>query len=163
MLFAKSDGRARRGMVLGAVGAGILSLFLLFIELRPHGLPTHGVSVAGSLRTINTGAIAYYSRYDHGFPLRLSYLGGCVSAETNDQAACFIDPRLASGKMLGYGFYYVAGPVDGHGRVLSYTVHADPEDSRSKLPHYMTDQSGVIRMEAKRQADSNSPIIEEGP
>jgi hypothetical protein len=152
-------------MVLGAVGAGIWSLCILLFLTIPNmlrsRLPDEGVSPVGSLRTINTAAITYACTYGHGYPLKLSNLGYDPS-KRNDQAAGLIDERLASGAVGGYRFYYIAGPVDSQGKVLTYTVHADPLESRAGEPHYLTDQSGVIRKEAKRQADAGSPIIEGG-
>jgi len=152
------DDRAKPGMVLGAVGAGIWSLVVIF-WLLPRPSLGGGVSAVGCLQTINTGAISYSSKYGHGFPLKLSYLGGCISPEEGDQAACIIEPRLASGSFLGYRFYYVAGPVDSQGMVQSYTVHADPIRS-AKDPYYFTDQTGVIRKQLWREANATSPPVE---
>jgi hypothetical protein len=158
------DDRASPGMVLGAVGAGFWSLCILLFLTVPYMLRFHlpgGVSAVGSLHTINTAAITYACTYGHGYPLKLSNLGYDPS-KRNDQAAGLIDEILAAGAKGGYRFYYVAGPVDSQGKVLTYTVHADPLESRAGEPHYFTDQSGVIRKEAKRQADAGSPIIEGG-
>jgi hypothetical protein len=162
------DGRASPGMFLGALGGGIWSLGIIFsLVVLPKYRITEGVSAVGTLHTINTAAITYACLYDHGFPVKLSNLGppkskGAVPSEANDQAAGLIDDVLASGTKAGYRFYYVAGPVDSHGKILTYTVHADPLESRAGEPHYLTDQTGAIRQQAKRQADANSQIIEGG-
>jgi len=153
-----SDDRAKPGMVLGSVGAGIWSLFVI-LSILPKPSLGGGVSVVGCLHTINTGAISYSSKYGHGFPLKLSYLGGCISPESGDQAACLIEPRLASGSFLGYRFYYVAGPVDSQGMVQTYTVHADPIRS-AKDPYYFTDQTREQRKQLWREANATSPPFE---
>lgn len=159
------DDRATPGMVLGAVGAGIWSLAIILSLIVPNmlrsRLPT-GTSPVGALRTINTAAITYSCSYGHGFPLKLSNLGRDPSkkGETSDQAAGLIDDILASGTEMRYRFYYVAGPVDSEGKILTYTVHADPIDSHAGDMHYFTDQSGVIRQQSKRQANVSSPPLD---
>lgn len=150
------DDRAKPGMVLGALGAGFWSL-LVILRLLPHPLLDGGVGPVDCLLTINTGAIEYSTQYGHGFPLKLSYLGGCNSPAKSPQAACIIEPRLAAGSFVGYRFYYVAGPVDGQGMVQSYTVHADPIQSSAKQPYYFTDQTGVVRKQLWREANASSP------
>jgi hypothetical protein len=153
--------RAVLGMVLAAVGAGlglvIIPIQIATIHVR-YGF-RQGSSPAGPLRAINTAAIMYASEYGHGFPLRLSYLGYDPSIR-NDQAAGFIDQILASGKKGGYRFYYVAGPVDSHGMVLTYTVHADPVEPGAGHVHWFTDQTGVVRRQSNREANVSSPPVD---
>ncbi len=158
------DDKAGPGMVLGSIGAGLWSLLIVSSLILPKSHFGGGATAVGPLRTINTAAMHYYCLYG-GFPLKLSNLGVDPSKkydEANDQAAGLIDQVLASGTQSGYRFYYVAGPVDSHGKVQTYTVHADPLKPGDGVPHYYTDQSGVIRQELKRQADANSPPIAGG-
>lgn len=149
------DDRAKPGMVSGALGAGFWSL-LVILRLLPHPLLDSGGGPVDCLLTINTEAIEYSTQYGNGFPLKLSYLGGCNSPAKSPQAACIIEPRLASGSFVGYRFMYVAGPVDSQGQVQSYTVHADPLQPSAEHPYYFTDQTGVIRQQSKREANASS-------
>jgi len=153
------DNRAKPGMVLGAIGAGFWSLLVVISLILPKHRFDHGVSAVGSLRTINTAAITYASQYGHGYPLKLSYLG-CDPSIRNDQAAGFIDERLASGTVAGYRFYYVAGPVDSKGKILTYTIHADPIDPSGGHLYYFTDQTGVVRRQSKWEANVSSPPVD---
>ncbi|HLY60420.1 MAG TPA: hypothetical protein VKV95_06600 [Terriglobia bacterium] len=150
--------RTRRGMILGAIGAGIWICLIAIITLQKSHIG-ESVSPVGTLHTINTAAITYSSQYRHGFPLRLSYLGYDPSKE-DDQAAGLIDEMLASGTKAGYRFYYVAGPVDSQGMVLTYAVHADPVDPSGGHPYYFTDQTGVVRHESKWEANVSSPPLD---
>jgi len=63
-------------------------------------------SAVGSLRTINTAAVAYSATYDVGFPANLANLGPgspavCATAD-------LIDSVLAAGTKSGYKFTYTA-------------------------------------------------------
>jgi hypothetical protein len=150
------------GMVLGVVGVvlGYLVIDSQIATMRfRYSFHPYPYAI-GSLRTINTAAVVYFCRYGHGFPLKLSYLAPPKSEATSDLAAGFIDDILAAGTKSGYRFYYVAGPVDSQGRILTYTVHADPLEKWPEASHYFMDQSGVIRQQSKRQASINSPLIE---
>lgn len=158
------DDKAGAGMVLGSIGAGLWSLLIAISIIMPKSHFGGGPSAIGPLRTINTAAMHYYCLYG-GFPLKLSNLGVDPSKkydEANDQAAGLIDAVLASGSQSGYRFDYVAGAVDSHGKVQTYIVHADPLKPSDGVPHYYTDQSGVIRQESERQAGANSPPIAGG-
>jgi len=155
--------RTTPGMVLGAVGAGLWSLSILTQIATIHTRYSFHPSpyAIGSLKTISTATVTYFCWFGHGFPLKLSNLGCDPSKrETSDQAAGLIDEILASGTKSGYRFSYVAGPVDSQGRVLTYTVHADPLEKWAGAPHYFTDQSGVIRQQSKRQANVSSPPLQ---
>ena len=149
------DARAKLGMLLAAVGIGS---FFISINLMRARIGGDGPSPVGSLRTINTAALTYSSAYGHGFPRRLSNLGLPRSEKYNpsdasDQAANLIDEILASGRKGLYGYYYIAGPVDSQGRILSYMVYADPVDPNAGNRHYFTDQTRVIRWQLGRQAN----------
>jgi len=62
-------------------------------------------SAVGSLRTINTAQISYYSSYPTvGFAPTLAALGGTNCTAPDQAAACLIDSSLASGSKSGYSF-----------------------------------------------------------
>ena|ERR1035437_3242511 len=95
-------------------------------------------SAVGSLRTINTAAVAYSTTYGN-YPPTL------VSLETNgtasSTAADLIDTVLASGTKSGFTFAYTVG-----GSNQSYTLTAAPVTANvTGQRGFFTDQSGVIR------------------
>lgn len=62
-------------------------------------------SAVASIRTINTGMIAYSTTYPSvGFAPTLSALGGVAPCVATSSAACVIDSVLASGTKSGYTF-----------------------------------------------------------
>ncbi|MFZ1917481.1 MAG: prepilin-type N-terminal cleavage/methylation domain-containing protein [Terriglobales bacterium] len=62
-------------------------------------------SAVGSLRTINTAEISYYSSYPTvGFAPTLAALGGTNCAAPDQTQACLIDNLLSSGNKSGYSF-----------------------------------------------------------
>src|SRR5271156_1633226 len=67
-------------------------------------------SAVGSLRTINTSEVTYYTTYGVGFTT-LANLGGsaatCATTATST-AACLIDATLAAGSKSGYTISVVA-------------------------------------------------------
>lgn len=113
-------------------------------------------SAVGSLRTINTSAIAYNITYG-GFPPTLLALGGPASGTATFTSAELIDAVLASGTKSGYTFTYTTGSTDASGNVLQYTVTAAPVSvGLSGQRRFFTDQSGVIRANATGAANVNS-------
>jgi prepilin-type N-terminal cleavage/methylation domain-containing protein len=105
-------------------------------------------SAVGSLRTINTAQISYYSNYsDVGFSSTLAALGGTNCAPPDSTGACLIDTVLAAGTKSGYSFtvtgvgsaptggYLAVGmPIPGSGNrsfcsTEDATIHVDPTGS----------------------------------
>jgi type IV pilus assembly protein PilA len=114
-------------------------------------------SAVGSLRTINTAAVAYSTTFGN-YPPLLVDLGpnGLVAgtAPTSTQAD-LIDAVLAAGTKSGYTFTYTAGTGN-----VSYTLTAAPTAVGSSGQRYFfTDGSGVIRANvAGAAAVTDSPI-----
>jgi len=101
-------------------------------------------SAVGSLRTLNTAALAYSNTYGH-FPRLLENLGPSVSGTRAEDAAGLIDPVLAAGRKSGYLFVYHAAPDMGGSSKGGYTINADPiQPSSSGVRHFSTDQTGAI-------------------
>ena len=123
---------------------------------RPRGEQNKGPLTSARpimlLRTINTAALTYESTYDHGYPASLAAMGPPKPGmKESHEAAGFITETEASGTHFGYRFTYVAGEKQ-HGRVQTYTVHADPLKAGEKgRKHFFTDQSGVIRERTKKR------------
>jgi len=108
-------------------------------------------SAVGSMRTINTSAVAYSTTYG-SYPAALSDLG--PSTAPTSTAADLIDSVLAAGTKSGYTFVYTAGTND-----ESYTLTGDPVSTSTGQRHFFTDQSGVIRYDLSTTATSaSSPL-----
>ena len=108
-------------------------------------------SAVGSLRTINTSAVAYSTTYGT-YPVALSNLGpGTASSTTAD----LIDSVLAGGAKSGYTFTWTPGTAN-----LAYTLTGAPTSAGvTGQRSFYTDQSGVIRANAGGTADSASTPI----
>jgi type IV pilus assembly protein PilA len=123
--------------------------FMLGDELRHEHWRGHGneASAVGSLRTINTSEVTYASTYSKGFSPRLAALGPVApGSQPSATSAGLIDSVLASGQKSGYNFIYTPGPRDAEGRILSYTVIAQPATPGvSGQRSFFTDQTGVVR------------------
>ena len=163
----RSSGRlSGLGNAIVGLGLGcVILLGLLVASFLPSRNIGDGYSALARLRTINTAAPIYGTRYGRGFPSKLADLAPPDSAYTppSEKAAGLIDRVLASGvSCFGgcYRFSYIAGPVDSDGKISTYTVHADPIKHRAESKiHYFTDQTGVIRLENDREASATSPPI----
>ncbi|HVA93786.1 MAG TPA: prepilin-type N-terminal cleavage/methylation domain-containing protein [Candidatus Dormibacteraeota bacterium] len=105
-------------------------------------------SAVGSMRTINTSAVAYSTTYGT-YPAALSDLG--PSTAPTSTAADLIDSVLAAGTKSGYTFVYTAGTGD-----ESYSLTGDPVSTSTGQRHFYTDQSGVIRYDLSTTATSAS-------
>jgi type IV pilus assembly protein PilA len=113
-------------------------------------------SAVGSLRTINTSAVAYNITYG-GFPQTLLALGGPPSGTATFTSANLIDSVLASGTKSGYTFAYTTGASDANGNILQYTVTATPVNvGLTGQRRFFTDQSAVIRANTTGAASINS-------
>jgi len=161
----KGKGMALAGLILGYFGTAIIPFLIIAAIAIPNILRSHIVanqtSAVGSLRTINTAAITYASTYDTGYPASLAVLGPVEfsrqpTAETSD----LIDEVLASGTKSGYTFIYTPGEKDIDGRIVKYTVQANPiTPGTTGMNFYFTDESGVIRQESDTQATAESPPL----
>jgi type IV pilus assembly protein PilA len=95
-------------------------------------------SAVGSLRTLNTSAVAFSTTYGN-YPPSLASLG--PSSAPSSTAADLIDSVLSGGTKSGYTFTWSAGTGN-----LSYSITAAPTTSGvTGQRGFFTDQSGVIR------------------
>jgi len=61
----------------------------------------------------------------------------------------------------GYRFFYSPGLADNLGRVVSYTITADPiTDDTTGTRHFFADESGVIRVSRGVPATVESPPLQ---
>lgn len=106
-------------------------------------------SVVRALRTIDTAEVTFATKYNLGYAAGLEALV-LVSSD--------IKTVLGEANRSGYVFTYT--PTTPNGSIDGYTLRADPvTPGTTSANHYFTDQSGVIRVERDKQADSSSPPI----
>jgi type IV pilus assembly protein PilA len=109
-------------------------------------------SCVGSLRTLNTAAVAYSTTYGT-YPPTMAALG--PSSSPSSTAADLIDSVLASQNKSGYTFTWTAGSGN-----LSYSIAAAPSTPGvTGQRYFFTNQSGVIRANTAGTADSSSTPI----
>ncbi len=104
-------------------------------------------SAIGSIRTINTSEVSYYSTYGMGYSGTLIQLGPPATGDPQTpSAAGLIDSVLASGVKSGYGFTYTPQNPDPQGRFNQYTINGNPTQvGVSGNMYYFSDQTYVIR------------------
>ena len=175
-------GMAMAGLILGYVGVGAIPFILIVAAIAIPNLlrakmAANEASAVGSLRTVNVATLAYSSTYENGFPPSMETLSGSNGAATSCDHAQLIDKVLASGQRSGYVFTYVPrSSVRGTKPVLSLTAQqhgctlpgsdeywltADPiTRGTSGQRSFFTDQTGVIRFDARGAASGNSPPLE---
>ena len=118
-------------------------------------------SAVGALRTyeralVNYGAICP----KNGFPQSVANLG---PGKGDCDGAGLIGSELAAPDAMrsGYRFSYSPGPEDNLGRVMTFTVTADPITAGTTgTRHFFTDQSGVIRTSRGEPATGDSQPIQ---
>jgi prepilin-type N-terminal cleavage/methylation domain-containing protein len=110
-----------------------------------------------SLRNITTANTVYAVTYGIGFADDLTKLGG-DPAVPDQNAAGLIDSVLSGGFKTGYAFSYT--PVVVGGRVVAYSVNADPTNvGVTGERYFFTDLSGVIRFSLSGAATATDTPI----
>ena len=120
-------------------------------------------SAVGSLRTINTCELTYLSTFNVGYSSMLSYLGPATGPVPDSTAAGLVDSILAgsgnNSSKSGYNFVYTPTTDSSSGRVVHYTLTADPQSTATGTSYYFTDESSIIRQNATTVATaSDSPL-----
>ncbi|MGB9233543.1 MAG: prepilin-type N-terminal cleavage/methylation domain-containing protein [Terriglobales bacterium] len=109
-------------------------------------------SAVGSLRTINTAEISYYSSFPTvGFAPTIAALGGSTCTAPDQTNACLIDVLLSSGNKSGYSFSangIGASPV---GTYLAVGMPVAGSGNRS----YCSTEDGVIHYDPSGTAISD--------
>ena len=169
----KGGGLALAGLILGytcvvAVIATILLIIMGHLALKrvlPILIADNQASAVRSLRTINRGEVGYASTFNKGYSPTLAALPSAEGDGLIDDIVAGgtkIDSVLAGGTKSGYVFTYEAGKPDANGHINTYTVRADPSAAGTTgVNHYFTDQTGIVRVEQDKPADSSSPPIGE--
>ena len=112
-------------------------------------------SSVGSLRTLNTAAIAFSTSYG-SYPTIISDMGPTTSGSVpTSTAADLIDSALMGGTKSGYVFAYTAtSPYQ------TYTITASPlQLNGTGVRYFFTDNSGVIRANQGAAATNTSTPI----
>jgi hypothetical protein len=61
----------------------------------------------------------------------------------------------------GYRFFYSPGATDNLGRIVSYTITADPiTDNTTGTRHFFVDESGIIRASTGEPANADSSPLQ---
>ena len=98
-------------------------------------------SAAGSIRTIVTAEISYFSTYGAGYGT-LAQLGGAVPCTASAATACLIDPVVAGGTKSGYTI--AAAPLNAGN--TAYVTSAVPQTPQvTGVSTFCSDETGVIR------------------
>jgi hypothetical protein len=183
-------GIAMTGLILGYAGVAAIPLILIvaaiaipnLLRLRmseneANAVLANEASAVESLRVMNSSAVNYSSTYQNDFPPSMEALAGPRGAAAGCDHAQLIDDVLASGQKSGYVFTYVPrSSVRGKKPVLSlaarqsgctspgsdeYWLTADPIGrGTTGQRSFFTDQTGVIRFDARGAASGNSPPIQ---
>jgi type IV pilus assembly protein PilA len=107
-------------------------------------------SGVGSLRTLNTSNVTYFTTYQQGYATTMAVLGGPNPCPAPTSAAsCLVDPVLAnaiSKPTAKSGYYFGYLPV-GAAPISQYTITGTMASTSTGNRTFFTDESGVIRQE----------------
>jgi type IV pilus assembly protein PilA len=144
--------------IASAIGAVLIVMAIAVPNLLRSRMAANEASAVGSLRTLNTAAVTYFSIYGH-YPPSLENFGGSQNGLATENEAGLIDDVLArGGPKSGYLFTYRASPAFGPDNKGGYTINADPlEPGKSAQRHFSTDETGVIRFDGGQALDGGSP------
>ena len=165
----RGDGMALTGLILGYLSLALLPIMIILIiaaiaipNLLRSKMAANEASAVGSLRTIMTASVTYYSTFGHGFPPTLTVLGPPTGGEAvGANYADLIDSTLAAGLKSGYTFTYEASSTRTDGVLDTFRVTADPiEPNTTGVRHFYVDQTGVIRYQEDGPANENSPPLQ---
>ncbi|PYT54770.1 MAG: pili assembly chaperone [Acidobacteria bacterium] len=112
-------------------------------NLMRSRMAANEASAVGSLRTINTAEVTYFTNYGTGFA-PLGNLGGAIGAVcvASSATACLIDGLLSNGTKTGY---VMATPIPGGLGTIAAPNTAPVTAGQSGVRTFCSDDSGVIR------------------
>jgi type IV pilus assembly protein PilA len=167
----KSAGRVQgKGMAIAGLVMGYISIvlipFILIVaaiaipNLLRARMAANEASAVGTLRSYNLALVNYATNCESiGFPANVRDLG---PGDGSCRGANLLGAELAASDPMknGYRFSYVPGSTDTGGRVVSYTVTADPiMENTTGMRHFFLDESGVIRQSRGEPATVDSPQL----
>jgi type IV pilus assembly protein PilA len=162
----KGNGLALAGMVMGYAQVVFIPFLLIIAAIAIPNLlrarmAANEASAVGTLRTYNTAMVNYAAKCQNvGFPGSVENLG---PGNGDCEGANLVGAVLAApdATKSGYRFFYSPGLADNLGRVVSYTITADPiTDNTTRTRHFFVDESGVIRVSSGVPATVESPPLE---
>jgi type IV pilus assembly protein PilA len=162
----KGNGLAIAGMVMGYAQVVFIPFILIIAAIAIPNLlrarmAANEASAVGTLRTYNTAMVTYAAKCQNaGFPGSVQNLGpGSGDCErANLMGAVLTAPDATKS---GYRFFYSPGLADNLGRVVSYTITADPiTDNTTGTRHFFVDESGVIHVSRGVPATVESPPLQ---
>lgn len=144
--------------LLIVVGIILIIAAMAIPNLLKSRMAANEASTVGSLRTIDTGELTYFSACQgQGYSPTLDelYTGAICAAGQN-----IIDNSLSGGSKSGYQFTYTPGAVDASGLVDTYTTVAVPANvGVTGQRGFYSDQSGVLRY----TDDGSAPTVASNP
>ena len=152
------QGLAIAGLVMGYVGVGLTTLYIVFVffmyrTTMGQNVPTNETAAIDIMRKYNEALKAYSEKCPaQGYPATLAPLGPGTGDCT--RANLITDPRLAVPVPVrsGYMFRYTPG-IYGSERVRVFALVASPVTPKfSGIRYFFLDEQGVIRQ-------ANSQII----
>jgi prepilin-type N-terminal cleavage/methylation domain-containing protein len=105
-------------------------------------------SAVGSLRTIVTSQVTFYTTYGIGYAPSLLVLGGAAPCVASSTSGCLVDPVLSAGIKSGYNFEGAAsgGAGTASSPNVAFETDAWPVSNTSTgTKSFCADQSGVLR------------------
>jgi len=158
----KGQGLATAGLILGYAEIVMIPVILIIAAIAIPNLlrakmAANEASSVGALRSYSLAIVSYAEKCpEQGYPASTAKLGpgagDCDSANLVDGALAGPVPRRS-----GYVFHYEPGTPDATGKVMSFTITADPiTENTTGRRHFFLDESGVIRMESGRAASVES-------
>lgn len=162
----KGKGMAIAGLVMGYISVALIPFILIIAAIAIPNLlrarmASNEMTAIATLRTYNAAIVAYATNCQNvGFPADVSDMGpgdgSCKSANLlRGELAGLARPSLTR---TGYQFSYSPGSTDTAGRVVTYSITADPvTENTSGMRHFFTDESGVIRQNSGAPATVDSP------
>lgn len=160
----KGQGLAIAGLVMGYLGVVALPFLLIIAAIAIPNLlrarmAANEASAIGSLRTYSRAILTYAAAcQDVGAPRSVSDMG---PGRGDCQGANLLGPMLAAPHAIssGYRFFYEPGAADENGRVLHYSITADPVTGGMGIRHFFMDESGVIRWSRDEAATADSAPV----
>jgi type IV pilus assembly protein PilA len=145
--------------LLVVLGVILIIAALAIPRLLRARMSMNEASAVQSLRSISSAEVIYSVIYGIGFSDSLAKLSG-NGVVINPNNAGLIDQVLASGIKSGYVFTFTVLSTDSSGRVITYSVTADPiAPGSSGRRYFYEDQTSVIRVNNSVPAGpSDNPI-----
>jgi type II secretory pathway pseudopilin PulG len=135
-------------MIVLAIVMTLAALVISSVLRARHN--ANEIASVAACKTIVAACQAYYANtLPHTYPTGLSDL---ISPVSNPP---YIDSILASGTKQGYNFTYAFINAE------SFTLNSDPSvPGKTGARHFFVDESGIIRANADRQANTSDPVVE---